>query len=392
MASNVISTSTPSTTIVHITEHVTTTNSVISSASISTSCTTSFVNAAVIPSHSVGTRATRSSTPQGSTVQSSYMKIKVSPGKTVLPDAPAQEAPPPKNVQKTPKVPKVKNTKKTPTAKAETLTDDLIMRINDLEIQLKHQVLYNIVQNDKIKQLEDRTNSLEGELMMINARFSVRDHVIAGLKGEIQRLEQYTRRYSVTISGVEKKKEEKPEELREKVLKLVNEVKSTTNERDIDKLHCNGRIHNGKTQDIILRFKSHAAKEAFYRARKALPASQEGVRIRPALSPNQKKLLYDSQQLLERYQYGEEMVNPPEFVFANLHGDIQVKLKNKFRHSEMVTFNSIKQLTHILREAQGVKETDEEFDTISTILETTRRITKIAKVMMIWGSTYSYRS
>ena len=141
----------------------------------------------------------------------------------------------------------------------------------------------------------------------------VRDHIVEGLKGEIQRLQQYTGRYYVAVSGIEKKREEKPEELREIVLKLVSEVKSNTGEHDIDKFQRNGRVHDDKKQDIIIRFKSHAAKEAFYKARKSLPPTRNNTKIRPSLSPNQKTLLHEAQSVIEEFHLAHEQINPPWF-------------------------------------------------------------------------------
>ena len=144
-----------------------------------------------------------------------------------------------------------------------------MQRINDLEYQVQSQSMYNLVQNDKIRKLEQRVDTLEGQLMVVHSRFSVRDHIIEGLKGEVQRLQQFTRRYTVSVRGIAKKKDEDPDSLREEVLKLVSEVTSTTTEHDIDKFHRNGRTYNnGKDQEILIRFKSHSAKEAFYRGRK----------------------------------------------------------------------------------------------------------------------------
>ena len=242
---------------------------------------------------------------------------------------------------------------------------DLLRRINDLEYQVQHQSTYNLLQNDKIHKLERKVQSLEGELLVVNARFSVRDHVIEALKNEVHRLQQYTRRYTVSVVGVEKKEGERPEELREQVLKLVEEVDSSTTELDIDKFHRNGRtFNNGKDQEILIRFKSHSAKEAFYRARKTLPPARRGVKIRPSLSENQKKLLKEAETLVEEYKLNDENRNPVAFVFANIHGEVQVKLKKKFRGNDLITFRSIKDLIQIVAQAQAIKVTEEKFHEI----------------------------
>ena len=80
------------------------------------------------------------------------------------------------------------------------------------------------------------------------------------------------------------------------------------------------------------------------------------MKIKPSLSPQQKKLLHEAEALIEGYSFQEELVNPPEYVFANIHGEIQVKLKHK--HRDGVTFHTIQQLTSILYQAQLLKETD----------------------------------
>ena len=85
---------------------------------------------------------------------------------------------------------------------------ELIDRVTYLENLVQTQSLYNLIQNDKIYELEQKVNNLEGQLMVVNSRFVVRDHVIEGLQGEIQRLEQYTRRYTVSVTGIEKKNQE----------------------------------------------------------------------------------------------------------------------------------------------------------------------------------------
>ena len=243
-----------------------------------------------------------------------------------------------------------------------TTMAEVLNRVNELEYQLQVHSIYNLVQNDKIQNLERKVQSLEGQLMVVNARFSVRDHIIEALKSEVQRLQQYTRRYTVSVVGIEKKNNESPEDLREEVQKLVGEVDSSTTEMDIDKFHRNGRTYNnGKDQEILIRFKSHSAKEAFYRGRKTLPPARRGVKIRPSLSNNQRILLKEAEALVEDFKLNDETRNPVAFVFANIHGETQVKLKNKFRGNDLITFRSTKELVQIVAQAQAVKNTEELF-------------------------------
>ena len=113
--------------------------------------------------------------------------------------------------------------------------------LSSLENQLTEQQQINILYAKTISKLAKRVDCLEGELMLVKSRLCVRDHIVDGLRDEIHRLEQYTHRYSVSIAGIEKTREETPDELREKVMKVVNEVDSSTKEVDIDKFYRNSR-------------------------------------------------------------------------------------------------------------------------------------------------------
>ena len=257
----------------------------------------------------------------------------------------------------------------------------VVRGLDILEANLNHQKTYNLLQNDKIRELENRISQLEGDLIQSKARFCVTDHVIDALKGEINRLQQFTRRYTISVTGIPKQKEEKdnPDILREKIHKLIADVKSTTNKEDIDKFHRNGRVTNGNEQEILIRFKSHAAKESFYRARKTLPPSMKEVKIRPSLSRHQNDLLREAIDTVEQYSLNDEIVNPVnpiEFVFANIHGDIQAKMKSKVRGSPFITFNSIQDLRRKFQDAQAIEQTDTAFDIISSRIDRAEQMRK----------------
>ena len=96
-----------------------------------------------------------------------------------------------------------------------------------------------------------------------------------------------------------------------------------------------------------MRFKSHSAKEDFYKGRKSLGAHRRGIKIRPSLSPAQKTLLTDANAFLET-EDSTLYENPPEFVFANVLGQIQVKMKKKCKHGLFVTIRSVAHLTQMI--------------------------------------------
>ena len=208
-----------------------------------------------------------------------------------------------------------------------------------------------------------RVTELEWELTLLKAKSAVNENVAEGLQKEVARLQQYTRRYSVTIAGVKKPANEKPEDLKNIVEEIVNETDSPVAAEDIDKFHRNGPYKEGY-QDIIIRMKSHSAKEALYKARKSLPDSKKYVKIRPSLGPFQKQLLHDANETV-KYLQNENMLNPPDFVMADVHGNMQIKFKNKTTKQKskksgmFVKFDSIKQLSNIIAQEQSVDYTDD---------------------------------
>ena len=72
------------------------------------------------------------------------------------------------------------------------------------------------------------------------------------------------------------------------------EAASSTKMEDVDKLHRVGPPKQGK-QDIIVRFKSHTAKENFFRRKEYI----KNIGVRPSLAPERSKLLEEAITMLE---------------------------------------------------------------------------------------------
>ena len=214
------------------------------------------------------------------------------------------------------------------------------------------QFQYPSIDNNTLYQMicerDVRMQAMEVKMNYIESLLHVKDSVIGGLKGEIERLQQFTRRYCVSITGIPKPRGEKSSDLKPIVENLVTEVGRTSIE-DIDKFHRNGP-QKGSEQEIILRFKSHSAKEAFYKGRKNLGQNRVDVKIRPSLSSTQLNLLNDARNYLDS-QKGAILPNPPEFIFANMHGIIQVKMKNKCIDGLFISINSVDHLARIIARA-----------------------------------------
>ena len=203
-------------------------------------------------------------------------------------------------------------------------------------------------QDDMLK----RIAKLEQKVDYQQSLISVKDCVVKALEGELHRLQQYTRRYSVNIVGIPKPRGEKLVDLQKKVEDIITSTDSGISPADIDKLHRNGRA-KGEEQDTIVRFKTHAAKEAFYKKRKSIQETHRNILIRPSLSPAQKSLLDDARDFLKTSKFEDtKCTNPPEFVFANVHGNIQVKMKNETRQGLFFTIRSVQHLTEVIERAQ----------------------------------------
>ena len=74
-------------------------------------------------------------------------------------------------------------------------------------------------------------------------------------------------------------------------MKLIDECDSDVSMVDIDKFHWNGTRY-GSDQEIIIRLKSHDAKEKFYKKRKSIKRVNDNIiKVQPALSSASKLLL-----------------------------------------------------------------------------------------------------
>ena len=92
---------------------------------------------------------------------------------------------------------------------------------------------------------------------------------------------------------------------------------------DFDKAHRVGKIkeiNGSKQQDIIVRFKSHSARYKVFNHRKTL---KHYKKIRPKLTQRRGKLLYDASLLVEN-------IESVDFVLANMHEDLQLRLKETY--------------------------------------------------------------
>lgn len=232
---------------------------------------------------------------------------------------------------------------------ANTLTQ-LMNKIQMLESQVATLVADAGKKEQTIANLQDKIMHLESNQMRLESYLIVKENTSTLLQNRVTQLEQYTRRYSVIVKGIPLSEEKgSPDEehlkLKNEVQKVVESCQSgplTSSLAEVDKFHRNGRV-DGREQDVIIRFKTHSAKEFFYKNRKTIPDRK--IKVQPSLSQATRSLLDDAKSALEtHYSNADHMDNPPEFVYANLHGTLLVKMKKKMKFGHFLRFDSIEEL------------------------------------------------
>ena len=152
------------------------------------------------------------------------------------------------------------------------------------------------------------------------------------------------------IDGIEVNRNEKVSDVEEQVKKvLVNDYKVNENELklEFDKAHRIGQIKRGK-QPVIVRFKSHSYRASIYSNRKRHQNNNNKLKLRVCLTSQRRKLL---NLMNEKLENSEKM----DFCFANINGDLKVRLKENFEIAgkKVVNVKSESDIDIILHKLDG---------------------------------------
>ena len=205
---------------------------------------------------------------------------------------------------------------------------------------------------DKISSLEKRLDAIENKNRILEAKVTtlesekvINENVTRLLSEEVDRLDQYHRRSNIIIANVIKTNEkESEEEVKKKVHDILKtDLKLPDTIPQIDKLHRIGKVRerNGKqSQDIIVRFTTHRARYQVYTNRK----STRNVKIRPNLTRRRETLRYEASESTK----DNDKVN---FVYADVHGDIKVRLIDQYKGKHVHAINSRKnkRINHLIK-------------------------------------------
>ena len=193
---------------------------------------------------------------------------------------------------------------------------------------------------DELLSLRARVDMMENEITVLKTDVAISSTVNSRLVDQIDKLETYSRRNCVVLSNVPANANESPREIEGKVKQtLIDSGISKDIVRDIDKLHPIGEIHKNK-QKIIIRFNSHSKRYTLYRNKKKLPP---GLKLSPSLTKKRQNILSEAMEMVSS-------VNTVNFVFADIHGDLKVRLTEADKNGRFVlNFTSIDDLAQIIR-------------------------------------------
>ena len=93
-----------------------------------------------------------------------------------------------------------------------------------------------------------RISELQTQVHLLEAKVFVQDRVSDQLLIEINRLEQRNRRPCLIIEGIDKKKGENMDDLKNHVVNVLDQVDTDISLHDVDKFHRNGPLRDEKNK------------------------------------------------------------------------------------------------------------------------------------------------
>ena len=186
----------------------------------------------------------------------------------------------------------------------------------------------------------------------------LKDHVMKELREQLNKTRQFMQRPCITTAGLPKPKDKSRKSLKQEIHSMIACTNGKVTVADVDKFH-RGWPQNGSKQDVILRFTSDTAKEVFYTSRKDITGTNETLKIRPSLTDMTKELLNETKESIENYK---KLVNPPEFVLPDVHGQLMLKMKRRSRVGLFVHCRNMESFVQKIQLAQQYDEAGDSFE------------------------------
>ena len=193
------------------------------------------------------------------------------------------------------------------------------------------------IMEKKMKELEEKNNKLEAKVLLLESRVIISEGVSTKLAIELDRLDQYHRRPNIIIKNAPLPENETNNAITTTVNDIIEKDLSLPNVvSEIDKFHRVGKVRtrNGKKhQDIIVRFKTHSSRYLVYKERK----KARNVKISPNLTKRRATLLYEASNWVKD-------LDAVDFVFANIHGDLNLRLVEPYQEKILFPFSTLDDL------------------------------------------------
>ena len=141
------------------------------------------------------------------------------------------------------------------------------------------------IMNKSLQKMEQFATERRPEPQMLST--------VRQLTYENDRLQQYTRRENVRISGIPLKKDETNKDVEEKTLAMLNKTGTVVNAEDLAACHRVGKAKDG-SRPVIVRFVSRRKRTDIMKTKKALKGKEscKGIYINDDLTPLRAKLLH----------------------------------------------------------------------------------------------------
>lgn len=241
------------------------------------------------------------------------------------------------------------NNKKTTTKDA---TAELKRQLETLQNKVNKLTTRNKNLEDRCDIIENKNSKLEEKIEALESKLAISEIVTDKLSNELDRLDQYHRRNNVMLKNINLNEDESQEDLKEIVFGVLKDEMNLDDNiiKDIDKFHRSGfvkKYNDSKKQNIIIRFKSHKSRYSCLEKKK----NAKSGTLSPNLTKKRGKILYDASNIIK-----EKKIDSIAFVFANYHGDLQVRLAAPYENKQVFPFNSLKELDDFLLERHLISE------------------------------------
>ena len=232
---------------------------------------------------------------------------------------------------------------------------ELKRQIESLQQKVNKLFAKNKSLEERVDVLENTKRKLSDKVEALESKMAVCEVINSNLSIEVDRLDQYTRRSNMIIKNMDlpdDPKQETNEDIKKLVKKVIKDDLKLPDSifDDVDKFHRNGLVKNNgnkKTQNVIVRFKSHNSRYVCLMKKKEMKYKK----IAPNLTRKRSKLLFDTSTIIK-----DKLLTQIEFAFANIHGDLHVRLAEPIKGSKVHPFNSMKQLDDFLLDNNVISE------------------------------------